>query len=61
MIRTRFGLRLGWPIANAATFVLYLDRQGVEALRQAFGSIMAVLLRHGYADEARRLFVEPEE
>jgi hypothetical protein len=57
-IRTRFGIRLGWPIANAATFVLYMtDAQFVDMSGKVAG-LKSLLAMTGRADIAERLIFE---
>lgn len=57
-VRLRFGIKLGWPIANAATFVVRVDNRQADQIAQAVGIIQAALSVAGYGDVAARLICE---
>jgi hypothetical protein len=42
-IRVRIGVRLSWPITNAATFVVYLSERDYDDARDAVGVLNLIL------------------
>ncbi len=57
-LRVRFGVRLSWPIANAAIFVIRVDESSALTLETAFNRIKTVLEVSGYADVSKRMIFE---
>ena len=56
-VRLRFGIRLGWPITNAATFVFYVPADSFAEGSELFGKFRAYVMR--FAPEiAKRLIFE---
>lgn len=59
--RVRFGVRLGWPIQNAATFIVYMSPARYDTMERAFSTIRTVLVGAGREDIAKRLICEASE
>lgn len=57
-IRVRFGVRLGWPITNAATFVFYTTDHAYAKIESAVENLRTCLTLAGKADLAQRLVCE---
>ena len=57
-VRVRFGIRLGWPIRNAATFVFYASREQFARLEELTGWLKTALAGIGQDELAGRLFCE---
>jgi len=57
-VRVRFGIRLGWPITNAATFVFYTQPNVFDKLSLAVENVRTYLTMAGKADLAARLVCE---
>ena len=53
-IRVRFGVKLSWPVQNAATFVAYVDQKQFDGLYIAISMIRSVLPD----DVKNRAFIE---
>jgi len=45
-IRVRIGVRLSWPITNAATFVVYLSERDYDDAQDAVGVLNLILPSH---------------
>lgn len=58
--RVRFGIRLSWPITNAATFVFYVGSAHAEMLSQAVAGLVTALIASGKQDIASRIVFETE-
>jgi hypothetical protein len=56
--RVRFGIRLGWPIQNAATFVIVCGPDRAEELVKTVEQLRVVLSLVMRGDIAERLFCE---
>ena len=56
--RCRFGIRLSWPIANAATFVIYLKPDVWQKLFDAVGLVRTALTVGGAVEIADRMICE---
>ena len=57
-VRCRFGLRLGWPITNAATFVIYVPEDRVNQFDEIVSALRGVLVQSGRTDIAARVIFE---
>lgn len=54
----RIGVRLNWPIANAATFVWYVKQSTFDGISQAIDTVKGLLGSEGANPIADRFFVE---
>lgn len=57
-VSIRFGMRLGWPITNAATFVTKINEEDFNKFYEAVESIRIMLRMAGSVDIAERLIFE---
>ena len=57
-VRTRFGIRLSWPITNVATFVIYLDEAAFNRANELVGQLKGILAMSDRVDIADRLIFE---
>ena len=57
-VRVRFGIRLGWPIANAAVFVFYASPDVYALLEQGVGYVRTALVAAGQSALASKLVCE---
>lgn len=57
-VRVRYGIRLGWPITNAATFVFYTTDPVYLKLEAGVEYVRTCLTMAGKADLAQRLVCE---
>lgn len=54
----RFGIRLGWPIVNAATFVTKINANDYMKFGEAVNTIKTMLTAAGSKDIADRIVFE---
>ena len=57
-IRVRFGIRLGWPFANAGVFVVYMSRDYWSKLFDAVATVRGLLSASGNVEIADRIVCE---
>lgn len=57
-IRVRFGIRLSWPITNAATFVIYLAPETWDKVFDGMVTVRGLLNVAGYQSIADRIICE---
>ena len=58
-VRVRFGIRLVWPVANIAIFVVYLPSGAFEKLLDLTQLIRDLLVANDREDIAGRIVCEP--
>lgn len=58
-VRVRFGIRLVWPVANIAIFVVYLPSDAFEKLFGLTQLIRDLLVANDREDIAGRIVCEP--
>ena len=54
----RFGVRLGWPFVNAATFVTKVNSSQLSQFGDAVETLKAILVMSGSGEIADRLVFE---
>ncbi len=59
--RVRFGIRLGWPLKNAAVFVFYTSKDQYERIKEVSEWLRTALVVAGQDDLASRLVCEGSE
>jgi hypothetical protein len=57
-VSIRFGLRLGWPFVNAATFVTKINKDQFLKFEDAVTTIRQILHMSGSSDVADRIIFE---
>lgn len=57
-VRVRLGIRLTWPIANAATFVFYVPETTYQTGATAVANLHVWLLAVNQTEIAKRLIFE---
>lgn len=58
MIRARFGIKLGFPFPNAATFVRNIKESEFHDIAVKFDSLKSVMAFTGFRDIAEKMFFE---
>lgn len=58
VLRVRFGVKLSWPITNAATFVMYISQSQFDKGSELMLGLKVWLSSVGRKDIAERLFIE---
>lgn len=56
--RVRFGVKLSWPIANAAIFVFHVKQNQADDIKKAVEGIRMLLQISGQSEIASRLVCE---